>query len=115
MRKIAIQGYYGSFHEIAAKQYFGENIKVLPFMSFQELFDSVRNETADFGLVAVENTLVGSILNNYQLLKESGLIVSGELKLRIKHNLMALPGQKIEDLQEVHSHPMAILQCQKFF
>ncbi len=116
MKKIAIQGYYNSFHEIVARQYFkDEEIEVIPCMTFDGLFDSIHSSEADLGIVAIENTLVGSILGNYTLLRESNLSIKAEYKLRVKHSLMALAGQKIEDLKEVHSHPMALQQCKAFF
>ena len=116
MKKIAIQGYYNSFHEIVARQYFKDKeIEVLPCMTFDGLFDAIHSSKADLGIVAIENTLVGSILGNYTLLRESNLSIRAEYKLRVKHSLMALPGQSIEDLKEVHSHPMALQQCKAFF
>lgn len=116
MKKIAIQGYHHSFHEIAAKQFFKEEeIEVIPCMSFDELFDSIHSSQADYGIVAIENTLVGSILSNYTRLRESNLSIRAEHKIRVKHSLLALAGQKIEDIKEVHSHPMALQQCEVFF
>ncbi|NOZ07407.1 MAG: prephenate dehydratase [FCB group bacterium] len=116
MRKIAIQGYPGSFHEIAAMQLFGENeLDILPCRTFSELFTAVVSNTVQTGLVAIENSQAGSILSNYRLLRESGLKITGEYKLRIEHHLLALPGQDISDISEVHSHSMAIQQCRAFF
>ncbi|MEO0339994.1 MAG: prephenate dehydratase domain-containing protein, partial [Bacteroidota bacterium] len=84
--------------------------------TFNELVETVeKGETADTGLMAIENTLAGSLMHNYELLRNSSLQITGEVYLRIKQNLMALPGQKIEDLSEVHSHPIAIEQCRPFF
>lgn len=116
MKKIAIQGSYGAFHELAAKYYFeGEDIEIIPRDTFKEVMSTLKKKQADFGIMAIENTVAGSILPNYNLLRQSSKKVIGEIYLRIKQNLVALPGQNIEDLSEVYSHPMAILQCQQFF
>lgn len=115
-RKVAIQGVSGANHEIAAREYFNEyDVEIVPCLTFHELFERVKSDNQLYGIVAIENTLVGSIQSNYTLLKESGLSVIGEYKLRIKHNLMVLPGVKMEELTEVHSHPMALGQCEAFF
>ena len=114
--KIAIQGGFGAFHEIAARHYFEtENIEIVPRNTFKDLFKSLKSRQADYGIMAIENSVAGSILPNYTLIMESGKKIIGELFLRIKQNLVALPGQKISDIKEVYSHPMAILQCQPFF
>ncbi len=116
VRKVAIQGIGGANHEIAAREFFDQyDVEIIPCLTFNDLFDLVKTDSSIFGIVAIENTLVGSIQSNYTLLKESGLSVVGEYKLRIKHDLMVLPGVKMGDLTEVHSHPMAIGQCAKFF
>ena len=112
--KIAIQGVNGAFHEIAAREFFDKNIETLNCEQFKDLFDAVERGTADYGIVAIENTIAGSILENYLLLKRSKLKVIGEISLHITQNLMALPGTKIEDIHEVYSHPMAILQSKDF-
>ncbi len=115
-QQVAIQGVRGANHELAAHRYFKtDTVEVVPCLTFSELFEKVKNSPSLLGIVAIENTLVGSILPNYTLLKDSGLAIVGEYKLRIKHNLMALHGQRIEDLKEVHSHPMALMQCEGFF
>jgi prephenate dehydratase len=115
-KRIVIQGVEGCFHHLAAKAYYGDDLEVVPADNFDKLVklssDSARSEA---GIMAIENSIAGSILPNYGLLQESGLVIEGEIFLRIKQNLMALPGQKIEDLREVHSHPMAIYQCRNFF
>jgi len=113
--KVAIQGTFGAFHEIAARQYFKRDIEIIPCETFSNLFDILKNDEVDYGAVAIENTIAGSLLPNYQLLKESGLRISGEINLHISQNLMALPGQKIDDIQEVYSHPIAIQQSEVFF
>ncbi len=116
VKKIAIQGGYGAFHEIAALNYFkDEEIDIVPSNTFKDLFKSLKLAKADYGIMAIENSLAGSILPNYNLLRESNMKIIGEIYLRIKQNLVALPGQTLEDIKEVYSHPMAILQCQLFF
>lgn len=115
-RRIVIQGVEGCFHHIAANAYYGEDVEIIPAENFAKLIDLINDETVcDGGIMAIENSIAGSILQNYGLLQDSGLVIEGEIYLRIKQNLMALPGQKIEDLKEVHSHPMAINQCRAFF
>lgn len=115
-KKVAIQGWPGANHEIAAKAFFDDNtIEILPCLTFTELFEAVKKDRSIYGIVAIENTLVGSLLSNHTLLKDSGLVVIGEYKLRIKHQFLALKGQTIEDIKEVHSHPMAIAQCEEYF
>jgi prephenate dehydratase len=115
-RRVVIQGGYGANHEIAARAFFqNEEIEIVPCLTFPDLFKAIKDDPSIYGIVAIENTLVGSILPNYTLLKESGLVVIGEYKLRIRHQLMALPGQTIQDIREVRSHPMALMQCEDFF
>lgn len=115
-KRIAIQGGYGAFHEIAANKYFkDDSIEVVPRNTFKDLFSALKAGKVDYGITAIENSLAGSILPNYTLLLESNMKIIGEVFLRIKQNLVALPGQKIQDIKEVFSHPMAILQCQHFF
>lgn len=114
--KILIQGGYGAFHEMAAKYYFGDSpIEILPKNTFREVIRSLKQQQADYGIMAIENSLAGSILPNYALLKDSPMHIVGEIYLRIRQNLVALPGESIGNLKEVYSHPMAILQCQAFF
>lgn len=116
LKRVAIQGGYGAFHEIAAMHYFKkEKIEIIPANTFKDLFKSLKMNHADTGIMAIENSLAGSILPNYGLLQESNMKIVGEIYLRIKQNLVALPGQTIDDIKEVYSHPMAILQCQSFF
>jgi len=116
MKKVAIQGVSGAFHEIAARQYFeGEEIEILPCITFKDLFKALAADESLLGIIAIENTIAGSLLQNHNLLRESGCMIVGEHKLRIEHNLVALPGQKIEDIQEVYSHPIALMQCEDFF
>jgi prephenate dehydratase len=116
VKTIAIQGGYGAFHEIAAHHYFqGEEIEILPRNTFRDMVSSLKSRKCDFGIMAIENSLAGSILPNYSLIINTRMHIIGEIYLRIKQNLVALPGVTIEDLKEVYSHPMAILQCQDFF
>ncbi|WP_026475323.1 prephenate dehydratase [Alkaliflexus imshenetskii] len=116
LKRVAIQGWPGANHEIAARAYFKDNdVEIEPCLTFHELFQKVEKKSDLLGIVAIENTLVGSLLSNYTLLKNSGLSVLGEHKLRIKHQLMAMPRQTIADIREVHSHPMALAQCEMFF
>ena len=115
MKKVAIQGIKGCFHDIAAHEYFnGEEIEIIPCETFNDVFATNKKDSSIIGAVAIENTIAGSLLQNHNLLKESGLKIAGEYKLRIKHNLVALPGQKISDIHEVHSHPIALMQCGDF-
>lgn len=115
MKRVAIQGVAGCFHDIAARQFFsGDKVEVVPCDTFQELFATIRKDNSILGAVAIENTIAGSLLPNHNMLKESGLTILGETKLRIEHNLVAMPGQKISDITEVLSHPMALMQCEDF-
>ena len=115
-KKIAIQGGYGAFHEIAAHHYFeDENHEILTRNTFKEMIKSLKKSQVDYGIMAIENSLAGSILPNYNLIKDSRMKIVGEIYLRIQQNLVALEEQEITDLKEVFSHPMAILQCQDFF
>ncbi len=115
--RVGIQGCAGAFHEIAARYCFGERpIEVVPALTFDDLVALVEaGKEAEYGLMAIENTLGGSLINNYKLLQASALTVTGEVYLRISQNLMAPPGHTIDMLTEVHSHPMAIAQCREFF
>ena len=115
--RVAIQGFEGAFHEIAARYFFApRQVEVVPCETFEALVQAVeQGDKADIGIMAIENTLAGSLMSNYQLLNESTLTIRGEVFLRIKQNLMALPGTRISDLREVYSHPIAIAQCTRFF
>ncbi len=114
--KVAIQGIPGANHEIAARAWFrNKEVQPVACHTFQEVFDAMHNDPDTLGIMAIENTLVGSLLPNYTMLRESGFFIHGEHKLRIKHHLMTLPGQSINDIKEVHSHPMALAQCEAFF
>lgn len=113
--KVAIQGGPASFHEVAAQQYYPEHeVESVPCQSFRQLCETLQQGAADLGAMAVENTLAGSILPNYNLLHQFNLFVTGELWLPIEQNLMALPGQQLQDLTKVVTHPMALNQCMEF-
>ena len=115
MKKVTIQGVTGCFHEAAARNYFaGEEIETVPCQTFKELFNTMARESDYYGIVAIENTIAGSLLQNYELLRASELQIIGEYKLRISHVLAALKGQSMEDLKEVNSHPIALMQCREF-
>lgn len=114
--KVAIQGFKASFHEIAAYTFFGREIETIECDTFQALFDAMNSGgAADYAVMAIENSVAGSILPNYARLREADLEIFGEVYLRIEMNLMALAGETIESLREVHSHPMALLQTQQYF
>ena len=110
--KVAIQGFEGSFHQEAARQFFGRDVAVICCSTFREVVKiSGNKKESDGGLMAIENSIAGSILPNYNLLQKSNLSIVGEVYLQIRQNLLVNPGVKLEDIREVHSHPMAILQC----
>lgn len=113
--RVAIQGGPASFHEVAARQYFPmSDVESVPCQSFRQLCEVLQQGEADQAVMAVENTIAGSILPNYNLLHQYNLFVTGELWLPIEQNLMALPGQQLEDLTKVVTHPMALNQCSEF-
>lgn len=115
MKKIAIQGIKGSFHDIAAHQYFeGEEIELLECDTFEQVFEHLKNDEEVVALVAIENTIAGSLLHNYELLREGTATIVGEHKLHIQHSLMCLPDEDWADLKEVNSHPVALMQCREF-
>jgi len=115
IKSVAIQGIKGSFHHIVSQNYFQTNVSIVPFLSFDQTVESVLNKQTDAAIMAIENSIAGSIIPNYALIDTNNLHVVGEYYLDIQHNLMALPNQKIEDITEVYSHPMALLQCKAFF
>lgn len=115
MKRIAIQGIEGSFHDIAAHRFFeGEEVELVCCNTFEEMFTQLKADADLLGLMAIENTIAGSLLHNYELLRDSGMTIVGEHKLRISHSIMCLPGENWEDLTEVNSHPVALMQCRKF-
>jgi len=113
--RVAIQGIRASFHEEAAIRYFGENAQTIECNSFKQTFEALKNKEADYVVMAIENSIAGSILPNYTLLLNYGFPVVGEIYLPIQLHLMALPGVKFEDIKYVTSHPIALRQCVDFF
>ena len=112
---FAIQGYEGSFHQVAAEQFFGKKVNVIPCASFRDVVKIAGNKKeSEGGVMAIENSIAGSILPNYNLLQKTNLKITGELYLQIKQNLLVNPGVKLEDIREVHSHTMALQQCYDF-
>lgn len=115
MKRIAIQGLRGSFHDIAAHQYFeGEQLQLICCATFEEVFQHMEADPTIIGLVAIENTIAGSLLHNYELLRDSGKTVVGEHKLHISHCICCLPEDDWDTIGEVHSHPVALMQCREF-
>ena len=115
MKRIAIQGIEGSFHDIAAHQYFeGEDIQLVCCQTFEQLFRELAADQTMIGMAAIENTIAGSLLHNYELLREAPVTIVGEHKLRIRHSLLCLPSDDWDDIEEVHSHPVALMQCRDF-
>ncbi len=115
MKRVTIQGISGCFHDAAARQYFkDEQIETVPFDSFPEMFDALAGDASLLGIVAFENTIAGSLLANHELLRQSSLRVIGEQKMRISHVLCAMPGDTIDSITEVNSHPMALMQCEQY-
>ena len=113
--KVAIQGIKGSFHHIVAESYFSKNIELAECMTFSEMPNLLKAKKVEAIVMAIENSIAGSLLPNYALIDSHNLEIVGEFHLLVQQNLMALKGQKIEDIKEVYSHPMALLQCAAFF
>jgi prephenate dehydratase len=114
IKRIAIQGIRGSNHHQVAREYFGEDIELVECLSFHSLVDQLLEGKADKGVMAIENSIAGSIIPNYALVYQNDLHIIGEHYLNIHHNLMVLKGQQLQDVREVHSHPMALLQCREY-
>lgn len=115
MKRIAIQGTLGSFHDIAAHRYFeGEDIELICCATFEDVFKSIRHDSQVIGMLAIENTIAGSLLYNNELLRQSGTQIIGEHKLRISHSFVCLPEEDWDDITEVNSHPIALMQCREF-
>lgn len=114
MKRVAIQGGLGAYHDIAAHNYFQEDLEIVPCITFKDIFVEADNDEQLLGVMAIENTIVGGLLQNHDLLKLNNMRIAGEHKLRISHTLSALPGQDIGDIKEVISHPMALMQCSDF-
>ena len=114
-RKVAIQGIGGCNHYIAAKLFFkNDNIQTIDCDTFKELAGHVVKDPSVLGIMAIENTIAGSLLQNYKILKENKLVIVGEYKLRITHALVAMPGVEVGDIKEINTHPMAFMQCEEF-
>ncbi len=115
MKKVAIQGFEGSYHDIATREFFkDEETSLICCETFNEVFDTMAADSNVVALVAIENTIAGSLLHNYDLLRNSGTVIVGEQKLRIAHCICCLPDEDWADLKEVHSHPVALAQCEAF-
>ncbi len=115
MKRIAIQGLIGSFHDIAAHQFFlGEQLQIICCDTFEEVFENIKRDPTVIGMTAIENTIAGSLLHNYELLRDSGTTIVGEHKLHIQHCICCLPEDSWETVTEVHSHPVALMQCRGF-
>ena len=115
MKRIAIQGELGSFHDIAAHQYFeGEQIQIICCSTFEQVFENIKRDPTCIGMTAIENTIAGSLLHNYELLRDSGTTVVGEHKLHISHCICCLPDDDWDTITEVHSHPVALMQCRQY-
>ena len=115
MKKVAIQGIKGSFHDIAAHQFFAnEEIELICCETFEELFDTMKKDSSLLAMMAIENTIAGSLLHNYELLRASNLTIVGEHKLHIEHSLLCLPDEDINDIREINSHPVALMQRRDF-
>lgn len=113
--RVAIQGYEGSFHQEAARKFFGKNVEVIPCDNFRQVIKVASDKNdSNGGVMAIENSIAGSILPNYNLLQKSNLNIVGEKYLHIRQHLLVNPGVQISDIKEVHSHPMALLQCLDF-
>ena len=111
MKRIAIQGGAGAYHEIAARTYFEEAVEIVPCLTFPDLFKVTEEDDKLMAIMAIENTIAGGLLPNHDLLRTNELKIAGEQKIRISHVLAVLPGQQLEDIKEVMSHPMALMQC----
>lgn len=115
MKRIAIQGERGSFHDAASHCYFeGEEIELICCNTFEDVFEEMKKDSSVIAMVAIENTIAGSLLHNYELLRDSGMQIVGEHKLRISHSIMCLPDEDWSDIKEVNSHPVALMQCRDF-
>ena len=114
MKRVAIQGYRGSFHHIVAEGIEGAEVEILACDTFREVAQAVEERRVDYGIMAIENSIAGSILPNYNILQNCNIPITGEVYLRIRQNLMVNRGVKLDDIREVESHHMALLQCTNF-
>ena len=115
IKSVAIQGVKGSFHHIISQQYFDNDVEVIECLTFDRAVESLINKESDAVIMAIENSIAGSIIPNYALIDNHHLHIVGEQYTDVQHHLMALSGQNIQDIKEVYSHPMALLQCKAFF
>ncbi len=118
-KQVTIQGVAGCYHDAAARQYFSstfpnDDVTTIPCDTFQQMFERLDTDPSLLGIMAIENTIAGALLQNHELLRRSSLTIVGEYKMRISHVLAALPGQAIDEITEVNSHPMALMQCEQF-
>lgn len=114
-QKVAIQGIAGSYHDIAAHHYYErDKIEIIGCNSFREVVQCIHEDPAVVGMMAIENTIAGSLLQNHELIRQSECSIIGEYKLRISHTLSVLPGTTLKDIKEIHSHPIALMQCNDF-
>jgi len=114
MKKIAIQGIAGSFHEDAARSYFDEEVEIIECKSFTSVCNLIDNDEVDIAVMAIENSIAGSLLQNYALIRDYHLKVIGEIYIHIQMNLMVLPGVKMEEIKEIYSHPVSFMQCAEY-
>lgn len=118
-KRVTIQGVAGCYHDAAARQFFNAiepqcDIEIIECPTFNSMFSMLEANSSLTGVMAIENTIAGALLQNHELLRNSSLTITGEYKMRISHTLAALPGQTMNDLREVHSHPMALMQCEQW-
>ena len=114
-KKVAIQGVQGSFHHMVCQRYFTSGVAIEPLLTFKQVVEALTAKKVDAAVMALENSIAGSIIPNYAMIDANELHITGEYYLDVQHNLMALTGQSIAHIKEVYSHPMALLQCQAFF
>ena len=114
MKRIAVQGIAGSFHEDAARKYFNEEVEIVECKTFTTLCEFIDTDKVDFAVMAIENSIAGSLLKNYQLIRDFHLRIIGEIYLHIQMNLLVNPGVKPADIMDIHSHPIALQQCMEY-
>lgn len=114
MKRIAVQGIAGSFHEDAARKYFDEDVEIVECKTFTTVCKSIDSDKVDFAVMAIENSIAGSLLNNYQLIRDYHLRIIGEIYLHIQMNMLVVEGVKSEDIKDIHSHPIALRQCMEY-
>lgn len=115
MKKVAIQGIAGSFHEDAATRYFGdEAIEIVECKTFKQVCELIDSDQVDIAVMAIENSIAGSLLQNYGLIRDYHLRITGEIYIHIQMNLMVYPGVKKKDVKEIYSHPVSFMQCSEY-